>query len=100
MVPVRQILKHHSDTSGKLLVLICRYMTAEKLSFVLIPKSWVFHFFFLQIIITKSPRVIARLQKTPVSLMFFVCHSKLKWKQDSVWCQQKRMSNADVEVFF
>lgn len=32
--------------------------------------------------------------------MFFVCHSKLKWKQDCVWCQQKRMSNADVEVFF
>lgn len=75
-------------------------MTAEKMSFVLIPKSWLFHFFFLKIIITKSPRVIARLQKTPVSLMFFVCHSKLKWKQDSVWCQQKRMSNADVEDFF
>lgn len=74
------------------------------MAFVLIPKSWCF-FFFLQIIITKSPRVIARLQKkkkgkTPVSLMFFVCHSKLKWKQDSVWCQQKRMSNADAEVFF
>lgn len=78
-------------------------MTAEKMSFVLIPKSWVFLFFVffpLQIIITKSPRVIARLKKTPVSLMFFVCHSKLKWKQDCVWCQQKRMSNADVEVFF
>lgn len=109
MIPVRQIQKHHSDTSGKILVLICRYMTAEKTAFVLIPKSWVFLFFFLQIIITKSPRVIARLQqkkkkkkkgKTPVSLMFFVCHSKLKWKQDSVRCQQKRMSNADVEVFF
>lgn len=32
--------------------------------------------------------------------MFFVCHSKLEWKQESVWCQQRRMSNADVEVFY
>lgn len=32
--------------------------------------------------------------------MFFVCHSKLKWKQDCVWCQQKRMANADVQVFY
>lgn len=76
-------------------------MTAEKMFFVLIPKSWVFRFFFpLQIIITKSPRVIARLQKNACLSDVFVCHSKLKWKQDSVWCQQKRMSNADVEVFF
>lgn len=38
-------------------------------------------------------------KKTPVSLMFSVCHSKLTWKQESVWCQHRRMSNADVEVF-
>ena len=99
MIPVRQIQKHHSDTSGKILVLICRYTTAEKNVLCFNPKILGVSFFF-QIIITKSPRVIARLQKTPVSLMFFVCHSKLKWKQESVWCQQKRMSNADAEVFF
>lgn len=57
-------------------------MTAEKMSFVLIPKSWVF-LFFLQIIITKSPRVIARLQKNACLSDVFVRHSKLKWKQDS-----------------
>ena len=77
---------------------------------------WVFQFlfflfFFLQIIITKSLRVIARLQKKKqkkqnekknacLSLMFFMCHNKLKWKQDCVWCQHKRMSNADVRSIF
>ena len=32
--------------------------------------------------------------------MFFMCHNKLKWKQDCVWCQHKRMSNADVRSIF
>lgn len=51
-------------------------------------------FFFFQIIITKSPRVIARLKKKealPVSLMFFVCHSKLEWKQGCLVSTEKNV---------
>lgn len=88
MIPVRENQKHQSETSGKILLLIC-YVTAEKKkkSFVIIPKSWAFYFFPFTIIITKSPQsycTTLKKKKMPVSLMFFECHSKLKWKQDSV----------------
>lgn len=74
-------------------------MTAQKMPFVSIPKKSQRLFFFSPDNYYQKPRVIARLQKTPVSLMFLVCHSKLQWKQDAVSTGKNKMSNADVKVF-